>query len=153
MKILGRYVFREILAGAFLAIVVATFAIFLQGVGPLFELLVRTKRVNVALELIGFQLLPILDLSIPFGMLVGVLIGLGRLSGDNEMVAMRSTGISTRRVAVPVLIFATLAAGVSAATSLWFNPLAIQKQFRLRNKIAAEQVTANVPPRIFSNTK
>jgi LPS export ABC transporter permease LptG/LPS export ABC transporter permease LptF len=149
MKILGRYVFREILAGVFLAIVVATFAIFLQGVGPLFELLVRTKRANVALELIGFQLLPILDLSIPFGMLVGVLIGLGRLSGDNEMVAMRSTGISTRRVAIPVLVFATLAAMVSAATSLWFNPLAIQKQFHLRNKIAAEQVTANVPPRIF----
>jgi LPS export ABC transporter permease LptG len=149
MRILGRYVFREILAGVFLAIVVATFAIFLQGVGPLFELLVRSKRANVALELIGFQLLPILDLSIPFGMLVGVLIGLGRLSGDNEMVAMRSTGISTRRVAIPVLIFATLAAGVSAATSLWLNPLAIQKQLRLRNKIAAEQVTANVPPRIF----
>jgi LPS export ABC transporter permease LptG/LPS export ABC transporter permease LptF len=149
MRILGRYVFREILAGVFLAIVIATFAIFLQGVGPLFELLVRSKRANVALELIGFQLLPILDLSIPFGMLVGVLIGLGRLSGDNEMVAMRSTGISTRRVAIPVLIFATLAASVSAATSLWLNPLAIQKQYRLRNKIAAEQVTANVPPRIF----
>ncbi len=149
MKILGRYVFREILAGAFLAIVVATFAIFLQRIGPLFELLVRSKRANVALELIAFQLLPILDLSIPFGMLVGVLVGLGRLSGDNEMVAMRSTGVSTRRVAIPVLIFATLAAAVSAATSLWFNPLAIQKQFRLRNKIAAEQVTANVPPRIF----
>lgn len=149
MKILGRYVFREILAGVFLAIVVATFAIFLQGVGPLFELLVRSKRPNVALELIGFQLLPILDLSIPFGMLVGVLIGLGRLSGDNEMVAMRSTGVSTRRVAIPVLIFATLAAGVSAATSLWLNPLAIQKQYRLRNKIAAEQVTANVPRGIF----
>jgi LPS export ABC transporter permease LptG len=149
MKILGRYVFREILAGAFLAIVIATFAIFLQRVAPLFELLVRTKRVNVALELIGFQLLPILDLSIPFGMLVGILIGLGRLSGDNEMVAMRSTGISTRTVAIPVLIFATLAAAVSGATSLWFNPLAIQKQFKLRNKIAAEEVTANVPPRIF----
>src|SRR3569833_1060731 len=149
MKILGRYVFREILAGAFLAIVVATFAIFLQRIGPLFELLVRSKRANVALELIAFQVLPSLDLSIPFGMLVGVLIGLGRLSGDNEMVAMRSTGVSTRRIAITVLIFATLAAGVSAATSLWFTPLAIQKEYRLRNKIAAEQGTANVPPRIF----
>lgn len=149
MKILGRYVFREILAGTVLAIVVATFVIFLQGAGPLFEILVRSKRANVALELIGFQLLPILLLSIPFGMLVGVLIGLGRMSGDNEMVAMRSTGISTRTVATPVLLFAALAALVSGATSLWLNPLAIRQEYRLRNKIAAEEVTANVPPRIF----
>jgi LPS export ABC transporter permease LptG len=149
MRILGRYVFREILAGSFLAIVVATFAIFLQGVGPLFELLVRSKSAGIALELIGFALLPILLLSIPFGMLVGVLIGLGRMSGDNEMVAMRSTGISTRRVTIPVLLFATLACLVSAGTTLWLNPLAIREQFKLRNKIAGEVVTANVPPRIF----
>lgn len=149
MRILGRYVFREILAGAFLAVVIATFVIFLRVAGPLFELLVRTKRAAVALELIGFSILPILLLSIPFGALVGILIGLGRMSGDNEMVAMRSTGISTRRVAAPVLVFAFLATLVSGATAVWFNPLAIRHQFKLRNKIAAEEITANVPPRIF----
>jgi len=93
MRILGRYVFREVLPGSFLAIIVATFVIWLQKVGPLFELLVRSKRAGVALELIGFSLLPILPLAIPFGILVGILVGLGRMSGDNEMVAMRSTGI------------------------------------------------------------
>ena len=33
---------------------------------------------------------PVLLLSIPFGVLVGILVGLGRMSSDNEMVAMRS---------------------------------------------------------------
>jgi LPS export ABC transporter permease LptG/LPS export ABC transporter permease LptF len=149
MRILGRYVFREILAGTFLAIVIATFAIFLQHIGPLFELLVRSKNAVVALELISFGLMQVLLLSIPFGMLVGVLIGLGRMSGDNEMVAMRSTGVSTRRVATPVLLFAAFAAVVSGATALWLNPLAIRQQYKLLNKIAGEQITANVPPRIF----
>ncbi len=149
MRILGRYVFREILASSLLAILIATFVIFFQSVAPLFELLVRTKRAAVALELIGLSLLPIILLSIPFGVLVGILIGLGRMSADNEMVAMRSTGISTRLVVAPVLLFAFFATLVSGACSIWLNPLAIQHEYQLRNKIAAEEITANVPPRIF----
>jgi LPS export ABC transporter permease LptG/LPS export ABC transporter permease LptF len=149
MKILGRYVFREILAGSILATVIATFVIFLQGVAPLFELLVRSKRAGVALELIGLSLLPPLLLSIPFGVLVGILIGLGRMSADNEMVAMRSTGISTRLVVTPVLLFAFLATLTSAACALWLNPLAIRQEYRLRNKVAAEELTANVPRGLF----
>src|SRR5580692_8749252 len=151
MRILGRYVFREILAGSFLAIVIATFVIFLQNqrTPDLFELLVRSKRVAVASELIGLSLLPVLIMSIPFGVLVGILIGLGRMSGDNEMVAMRSTGISTRLVVTPVLFFAFLATLTSGACALWLNPLAVQHEYKLMNKIAAEQLTANVAPRIF----
>ncbi len=149
MKILGRYVFREILAGSILAIVIATFVIFMQGVAPLFELLVRTKRMAVAFELIGLSLLPVLNLSIPFGILVGILIGLGRMSGDNEMVALRSTGISTRVVVTPVLLFAFCATLVSGACAVWFNPLAVQHKYVLLNKVKAEQFTGNVAPRIF----
>src|SRR5580658_1430626 len=149
MRILGRYVFREILASSFLAITIATFVIFLQGVAPLLELMLRSKRAGVAFELIGLRLLPVLILSIPFGVLVGILVGLGRMSGDNEMVAMRSTGISTRIVVAPVLVFAFLSSLVSGACAIWLNPLAIRAEYRLLNKVAAEQLTGNVVPRIF----
>ena len=141
MRILGRYVFREILAGSFLATIIATFVIFLQReqTRQLFELLVRTRRAAVAFELIGLSLLPVVVLSVPFGVLVGILIGLGRMSGDNEMVAMRSTGISTRLVVTPVLAFAFLATVTSAACSLWLNPLAIRHEYQLRNKSAGRR--------------
>jgi len=148
MRILGRYVFREIFAGSILATVIATFVIFLRGVGPLFELLVRSARGAVVAELIGLYLLPVLLLSIPFGVLVGILVGLGRMSGDNEMVAMRSVGVSTRVVVTPVVFFAFLATLVSGACGIWLNPLAIREEYRLMNKVATQQVTANVEPRI-----
>ncbi len=149
MRILGRYVFREILAGSLLATIIVTFVIFLQHIGPLFELLVRSARGAVVLELIGLNLLPELILSIPFGVLVGILIGLGRMSGDNEMVAMRALGVSTRVVVVPVLLFAVLATAVSGACSVWLNPLAIKEEYRLLRKVATQQVTADVVPGIF----
>ena len=51
MKILSRYVFREILASSFLATTLATFVIFLQqGIAPLVELLVRSGNLPMFLE-------------------------------------------------------------------------------------------------------
>ena len=126
MKILSRYVFREILTSSLLATSLATFVIFLQSIGKLFELLVRSAKGPVVLQLFAYSLPPVLLLSIPFGVLVGILVGLGRLSGDNEMIAMRSSGVSTRVVVLPVLTFAFGAMLVSGACAVWLNPLAIR---------------------------
>jgi LPS export ABC transporter permease LptG len=149
MKILSRYVFREILASSFLATSLATFIIFLRPVAPLVELFVRTGDVLLFAKLCTYALPPVLLLSIPFGVLVGILIGLGRLSGDNEMIAMRSGGISSRIVAPPVLFFATLAFLVSGACAVWLNPLAIRAEVKLQNKAGASQLTADVVPQVF----
>ncbi len=151
MKILSRYVFREILASSFLATALATFVIFLQGIGRLFELLVRSAKGGTVIELFGLLLPPILLLSMPFGVLVGILVGLGRLSSDNEMVAMRSAGVSSRIVVAPVLTFAFIAMLVSGAFAIWLNPLAIRTEYRILNKVAAEQLTADVVPRVFED--
>ncbi|MEP6716514.1 MAG: LptF/LptG family permease [Terriglobia bacterium] len=149
MRILGRYVFREIIASSFLAVALATFVIFLRNIAPLVELLVRSGNGPMFLELCLLALPPVLLLSIPFGVLVGILIGLGRMSSDNEMIAMRSGGVSSRVVATPVLIFASLAMLVAGACAVWLNPLAIRAQYKLRNKLGPSQITAEVVPRVF----
>lgn len=149
MKILGRYVFREIFASSFLATALATFVIFLRAISPLLELLVRSGNVFLFLELCVLALPPVLQLSIPFGVLVGILIGLGRMSADNELIAMRSGGVSSRVVAPPVLVFAALATIVSGCCAVWLNPLALRAQYKLRNKAVANQVTADVQPQVF----
>lgn len=151
MKILSRYVFREMLASSLLATALATFVIFLQGIGRLFELLVRSAKGGTVIELFGLLLPPILLLSLPFGVLVGILVGLGRLSSDNEVIAMRSAGVSSRIVVAPVLIFAFIAMAISATFAIWLNPLAIKTEYRILNKVAAEQLTADVVPRVFED--
>ena len=149
MKILSRYVFREILTSSVLATALATFVIFLQRSSRLFEMLVRSAKGFAFLELCVLVLPPVLLLSIPFGVLVGILVGLGRMSGDNEMVAMRSGGVSSRIVVWPVVVFALLATSVSAACSLWLNPLAVRAFFKIVNREGSSQITADVEPRVF----
>src|SRR5512140_1572951 len=98
MRLLGRYVFREIFASAALGTLLATCIIFLQRVDKLFEVLVGSSSANAGTVVMLFLLAlpPVLPLTIPFGTLVGILIGLGRMASDGEITAMRSAGVSSR---------------------------------------------------------
>ncbi|HUJ23159.1 MAG TPA: LptF/LptG family permease [Bryobacteraceae bacterium] len=150
MRILTRYVFREILSSAILGTVLATFVIFLQQVDKLFELLVRSSaHTTTVLWLFALALPPVLPLTLPFGVLVGILIGLGRMSTDAEITAMRAAGVSSRAVILPVLTFALLATLLTAASSLWLTPRSMRESARLINKAGAEQLTADIQPRVF----
>ena len=128
MRILGRYVFREIFVSSLLATTLATFIIFLRFVPALIQLLLRSNDGKVFLLLCLYSLPPVLILSIPFGVLVGILIGLGRMSGDNELIAMRSGGVSSRVVAPPVIAFSALAMLISGACALWLIRLLFDRQ-------------------------
>jgi LPS export ABC transporter permease LptG/LPS export ABC transporter permease LptF len=150
MRILSRYVFREIVSSALLGTLLATFVIFLRGVDKYFELLVRSSaNTGTVLWLFALALPPVLPLTVPFGVLVGILIGLGRLSTDGEITAMRAAGVSSRAVIPPVLTFALLATIVTAAASLWLTPRAIRQSVAILNKLEAEQLTADIQPRVF----
>src|ERR1700677_162624 len=104
MRILDRYIFREILSSSLLGVGLATAIIFLQGVGKLFEVLVKTSPpLATTLYLFALSLPPLLPLTIPFGVLVGILVGFRRLATDREITAMRAAGCSSRSVVPPVI--------------------------------------------------
>ena len=150
MRLLGRYVFREIVASAFIGTLLATCVIFLQGVGPLLGLLVRSSASPAATAwLFALGMPAVLPLTIPFGVLVGILIGLGRMASDGEITAMRAAGVPGRRVIVPVLVFAAFAAVLAGVASLKLAPLAVRESTRIIHKLVSTQLTAEIQPRIF----
>ena len=109
LRLLGRYVFREILTSALLGTLLATFVVFLQQADKLIEVLVATNPgPKTILTLFALAVPPVLPLTIPFGVLVGILIGLGRMASDGEVIAMRAAGVSSRKVIAPVLLFAAI---------------------------------------------
>ena len=151
LRLLGRYVFREIFASALLGTLLATFVVFLRVVDPIFELLVRSNSAgtSIVFELFALAIPGVLPLTIPFGVLVGILIGLGRLAGDGEITAMRAAGVSSRRVIAPVLLFAALGAGLSFYVTLRLKPYCIKRYTELVNQLEKSQLNANITPRVF----
>jgi len=114
-KILQRYVLRELAGPTLLGLVVATFVLLATHLFRLIDLLVN-RGVPTALfvRFVGTLLPPLLVLTVPMALLVGVLLGVGRLAADNEIMAMRTSGVNLLGVFAPVLF-----AGVALAGGLW----------------------------------
>lgn len=150
MRLLGRYVFREILTSSILGTLLATFIIFLHGADALFKVLVGSSpRPATIATLLALAMPPVLPFTIPFGVLIGILIGLGRMSADGEIVAMRAAGVSSRKVIAPVLLFAMLGTGLSAWASLRLTPYSYHESARILAELAAKRSSAEIQPRVF----
>jgi LPS export ABC transporter permease LptG/LPS export ABC transporter permease LptF len=150
LRLLGRYVFREILTSSVLATVLATFVIFLRSADRLFEVLVATSpSPKTIVSLFALLIPPVLPLTIPFGVLVGILIGLGRMASDGEVIAMRAAGVSSRKVIAPVLVFATLGTMLAGLASLKLTPYSIQQSTQILREVDKTQLSADIQPRLF----
>ncbi|HYP08088.1 MAG TPA: LptF/LptG family permease [Bryobacteraceae bacterium] len=151
MGLLGRKVFGEIVSRALLGATLFTFVLFLQRLGRLFEEIVRgSADTSTIAYLFALLLPPVLTFTIPVGVLVGTLIALSRMSADAEVTAMRASGLSSRRLLRPVLLFGFLATVLTGAISTWITPMAFREMYKLRNKLIAAQLTAEIQERVFA---
>jgi LPS export ABC transporter permease LptG/LPS export ABC transporter permease LptF len=150
MGLLGRTIFREVASATLLGTVLFTFVLFLRSIGQLFELLVRSSAQPSAVAYLSALVLPpALVFTMPIGVLVGVLLALSRMSSDGEITALRAAGLPGRRVVRPVFMLAVVAVLLTSVCSLWLTPWSIRETYRIVNHLAAEQLTADIQPRVF----
>ncbi|NIP80328.1 MAG: LptF/LptG family permease, partial [Gemmatimonadetes bacterium] len=72
---------------------------------------------SVMAEVFVLSLPHILALTLPMAVLVATLFAFSRLAADNEITALKASGVNLNRLLVPLLLVATLFAG----GMLWFN--------------------------------
>jgi LPS export ABC transporter permease LptG/LPS export ABC transporter permease LptF len=150
MRILTRYILREITSHALLGGVLFTFVIFIPHLTHLLELMVRnTSSIVQVLRIIADMLPNILVLSIPMAVLVGVLLGLSRLASDSEVTAMRASGIGVWSFVRTSSIIAFIGLGLCLATSTYFAPAATQNMLSLQDDLKNAQASFEVQPRVF----
>lgn len=150
MGILARSILKETFSGAVLGSVLFTFVLFLQRLGRLFEILVRSSASpGTVANLFALSIPFTLTFTIPLGVLVGTLIALSRMASDAEITAMRAAGVPSRRVIPPVMVLAFGGLAVTALASLWLTPYSLWKTDRVLHQLVASQLTAEVEPRIF----
>jgi len=150
MRILTRYILKEIFSHSLLGLLVFTFVIFIRQLGSLLELVVRHNvpmRDMATLFLLPFP--SILMLTIPMAVLVGTLIGLSRMAADGEVIAARATGIGVGAFIRPVMMLAVAGWAVTLWMSLFIAPQAARKMNRMENGLKASQVPYEIQPRVF----
>ena len=95
LRILDRYVLRELMAPFVLALLLLTFALEIPPILQYGETLIAEGASwDVVVRVLATLVPQALGITIPMALLVGILFALGRLSGDREIVAMEACGIS-----------------------------------------------------------
>src|SRR6202162_4613848 len=150
MRILDRYIIREVFRHAFLGLVVFTFVFFVPQLVRLMELFVRHSGSGGQILKLFLCLFPgVLTFTVPMATLIGVLLGLGRMSADSEIIALTALGIGRRRILLPVGVLAVAGLIVSLTMTLWFSPLALRTFRSIEANLIASQISFQVQPRVF----
>jgi LPS export ABC transporter permease LptF/LPS export ABC transporter permease LptG len=150
MRILDRYIVREVFRHAFLGLVVFTFVFFVPQLVRLMDLFVRHSGSGGQILELFLCLFPgVLTFTIPMATLIGVLLGLGRMSADSEIIALTALGIGRRRILLPVGVLALAGAAVTLAMTIRLGPLALHTFRAIEADLVATQISFQVQPRVF----
>jgi LPS export ABC transporter permease LptF/LPS export ABC transporter permease LptG len=150
MRILDRYIVREIFRHAFLGLVVFTFVFFVPQLVRLMALFVRHSGSGVQILKLFLCIFPgVFTFTIPMAVLIGVLLGLGRMSADSEIIALTALGIGRRRILLPVGVLALAGALATLTMTLWLGPFSLRTFRALEADLLASQVSFQVQPRVF----
>jgi LPS export ABC transporter permease LptF/LPS export ABC transporter permease LptG len=150
MRILTRYILREVTTHALIGVGVFTFVLFTRDLGQILELVVRNSAPLPSVAEVFFLIVPVtLTISIPAGVLVGILIGLSRLAADSEITAMRASGIGVWSFLRIISIFAVVAWLLALANGVYVAPRSQAAMARLQGEMKSSQVSYEVQPRVF----
>ena len=151
-KIIDRYILREIAYPFFLILFVLTFVLLMGKIIQLMDLMVNKGVSFIDISKLFLLLTPsFLILTIPISLLISILIGLGRLSGDNELTILKASGMSLYKLLGPVAIASLIAFIITAATSLFLVPHSKYATKNLLFNVAKKKASVGIKEKVFND--
>jgi LPS export ABC transporter permease LptF/LPS export ABC transporter permease LptG len=150
MRILTRYILREVTSHALIGAAIFTFVLFTRDLGRILELVVRASAPLPSVAAIFLYTVPLaLTYTIPMSVLVGILIGLSRLAADSEITAMRASGMGVWSFGRALAIFVAAAWLLALGNGLYVAPWSLASLGHLEEQLKGSQVSFEVQPRVF----
>lgn len=150
--IIYRYLSREIFYPFLLVLVILTFVLLMGRILQLMDLMLN-KGVGVLTigQLVLFLIPSFLTITIPIALLVAILIGLGRLSRENEILVMKSAGISLYQLVPPVVVLALATFAAVLLLQGYFAPLVNSSGRSLLHDIGSRQAGIGLKEQVFND--
>lgn len=136
MLIIFRYLSRDLLVTA-LAVTAVLLTIFLSGKFSdyLDDAAQGKLAVDVLFTIIAYRMPNLLELILPLGFYLAILLAYGRMYIESEMVVLSATGMSQWQLVRMTMVPAIIVAAIVAVFSFWLSPLGAQ----LTQQVIAEQ--------------
>ena len=150
MKKLQVYVLKEFFPPFLLSLGLFTFIMLLDKLLDLLDLIVsKGVPMRIVAEIFLLLLPSMIAVVVPMGVLAGILIAVGRLSGDLEITAMKASGASIYNIMVPLGMVALIIAGILVVFNNSVLPEANHVARNLLLDIGTMRPTARIEPGMF----
>ncbi|MFP5262900.1 MAG: LptF/LptG family permease [Blastocatellia bacterium] len=157
-RLIDRYLIREIVPYLLLGLLLLTAIIFAHEASRFSEMLVVASRNGLPMEtlwrIMGALIPGILVFTLPISLLIGTLVGLSRLSGDSEIVALGAGGVSRLRMLRPVVLLALVISAVMVYITFNLLPRSIHQLANLKanRSLIFQGLSTEIKPRVFEES-
>jgi len=152
MKIITKYILKEILTPFGITLTVFTLIFILGNLMQLIEMIVQ-KGVGVfnIVRLLGYTLPFLMVYIIPMSFFISILLGFLRLASDNEVTALKGSGLSFFQLLPPVLILSLSGTLLTGFAAMVAQPWGEHSLKNLLFQVAVVQAKVNLKERVFYN--
>jgi lipopolysaccharide export system permease protein len=149
-RLINRYILREIAVPFCMILFVLTFVLLMGKILQVMDLMIN-KGIGFTdiARLILFLMPSFLMFTIPISLLIAILIGLGRLSGDNEWTVLKMSGISLYQLSLPVGCAALAAFLMTLATTIFLVPYGNLASKALLFDMARQKASIGIREKVF----
>ena len=149
---LSRYLVSEILPPFLFALAAFTFILFIARLLRLIELVVARGVPILQIGKVLSLILPtFLEMTLPMAFLLAILLGLGRLSNDQELLAMKASGVGPHQILGPIAMVAIVVAVITLSVTMFARPAA---NFALKKElfhIAKSRIGTALKEKVFND--
>jgi lipopolysaccharide export system permease protein len=135
MTILDRYVIRQFLVAFFFGLLAFTLIFLMIDMMEKLDDFIDSNASSRTIVEYYLHFAPeIIKLMTPVAMLLASLFVMGRLTNQNELAAMKSSGMSLYRLLIPFIVVSVIVSSVSVYFNGWIVPYANQKKFAIERQ-------------------
>lgn len=151
-SIVNNYIFKEMIPPFLINLVFFSFIFLMTQIIEIMNMIVNYK---VGLSVIGLMILYtlpfFLEFIIPMSVMMSVLLTFLRLSGDNEILALKAGGLSIYNLMPPVIIFCLIGAFLTASMALYGLPWGRMSLKKLTYQVATSNFDIGIKERTFND--
>jgi len=151
-KIINIYIFKEMVPTFITGLILFTFIVLGGRVLKLTEWMVNHGTdISQVLLIIVYTIPYVLFFTLPMATLVASLIAFSRLSEDNEILALKSSGISLYQILLPVVTFSIISYLLASFIAIYLFPVGNHSMSRLLFEIAQSNTTIGIKQGVFND--
>ncbi|MCX7016229.1 MAG: LptF/LptG family permease [Candidatus Sumerlaeota bacterium] len=140
--ILQRYVLTETIGPVLLSTLALTFFLLVRVIYEMMKIIMQPGAAGPVLQVMLFSLPQFFSFTVPISILLGVLLGIGRLALENEIRAMQVAGVHLGRIFWPLITLCAMVSGLMILLNYEYAPKMAKRGKELKTQLVYQALSA-----------